>query len=119
MSTNFQVAFKHHNGNLHVHPRGDLDGSSALELIRLMSRRYNGIGDVVIHTRRLGRVYPFGSFTFQKSVAESGIPTRRISLKGAKGRDLAPKGCRVVDGGRHQCRGNCANCKCLASKRPS
>lgn len=117
MSTNFHVAFKHHNGNLHVHPSGDLDGSSAFELIRLLHRKYTGHGDVVIDTRKLGRVYPFGSFTFQKSVAESGIPTRRISFKGAKGRDLAPEGCRVVEGRHHQCRGNCADCKCSAAKR--
>jgi hypothetical protein len=29
MSNNFQVEFKKSNGNLHVHPSGDLDGSSA------------------------------------------------------------------------------------------
>jgi len=35
----FRVAFKRHNGNLHVHPGGDFDGSSAFQLIRLLNQK--------------------------------------------------------------------------------
>ena len=80
MSTNFQVAFKSHNGNLHVHPSGDLDGSSTFELIRLLGRKYDGNGDVVIDTRKLKKVLPFGSMTFQSKVKECRIPYSRLSF---------------------------------------
>ena len=113
MSTNFHVAFKKHNGNLHVHPSGDFDGSSAFELIRLLGRKYDGNGDVVIDTRRLRQVLPFGCSTFQSNVKESRIPYSRLSFKGAKGYDMAPKGCRVVEASeKHECCGNCPGCPC-------
>lgn len=117
MSTNFQVTFKRHNGNLHVHPRGDFDGSSASELIRLLGRKYDGNGEVVIDTSQLRKVFPFGSSTFQGKVKESRIPPNRLSFKGEKGHDLAPRGCKVIEVSRnHQCCGNCANCTCSEKK---
>jgi hypothetical protein len=113
MSTNFQVAFKRHNGNLHVHPSGDLDGSSAFELIRLLSRKYDGNGEVVIDTRKLRNVFPFGSSIFQDNVIESRIPKNRLSFKGEKGHELAPEGCKVIEvSSKHKCCGNCAGCPC-------
>jgi hypothetical protein len=118
MSTNFQVAFKRRNGNLHVHPRGDFDGSSAFELIRLLGRKYDGNGKVVIDTRRLRKIHPFGSSTFQVKVKECRIPFSRLSFRGEKGHDLAPEGCKVVEASKkHQCCGNCAGCPCSEKKK--
>ncbi|MGD8837719.1 MAG: hypothetical protein PVJ19_22445 [Desulfobacteraceae bacterium] len=118
MSTNFQVAFKKHNGNLHVHPSGDLDGSSALELIRLLHRKYDGNGEVVIDTRRLRKILPFGSTTFQSRVKECRIPYNRLSFRGEKGHDIAPEGCRVIESSKkHKCRGNCPGCVCSQKKK--
>ena len=117
MSTNFQVAFKKHNGNLHVHPSGDLDGSSAFELIRLMNQKYDGSGEVVVDTRRLRNVLPFGSSTFQGNVKSCRIPSNRLSFKGEKGHDLAPKGCKVIKAsGKHVCCGNCPGYPCAKKK---
>lgn len=113
MSTNFQVAFKRHNGNLHVHPSGDLDGSSAFELIRLLNRKYDGNGDVIIDTRKLREVHPFGSMTFQSKVKECRIPYNRLCFKGQKGHDIAPEGCKVIERpNHHKCCGNCPGCPC-------
>ena len=118
MSNNFQVAFTKHNGNLHVHPSGDFDASSAFELIQQLGRKYDGNGDVVIDTRKLGKVFPFGSGIFQGNVKECRIPYNRISFKGEKGYDLAPRGCRVIETPKkHQCCGNCADCPCSGKKR--
>jgi hypothetical protein len=113
MSTNFHVAFKRYNGNLHVHPSGDLDGSSAFELIRLLNRKYDGNGEVVIDTRKLRKVFPFGSSIFQDNVNESRIPRNRLSFKGKKGLELAPRGCKVIDvSSKHTCCGKCPGCGC-------
>ncbi len=44
MSADFQIESKTGKGNLHLRPRGDFDGSSALELINFISDRYDGRG---------------------------------------------------------------------------
>lgn len=120
MSANFQVAFKKHNGNLHVHPSGDLDGSTAFELIRLLDRKYDGNGEIVIDTRRLKKILPFGSSSFQSRIKESRIPCHRLSFKGEKGHDIAPEGCSVIEAEatkKHKCCGNCPGCVCSQKKK--
>jgi hypothetical protein len=120
MSTNFQVAFKTHNGNLHVHPSGDFDGSSAFQLIRLLDQKYDGKGEVVIDTRKLRNVFPFGSNTFQGNLNLSRIPKDRLSFSGEKGYDLAPEGYKVIETSQKHtcgCSGNCENCACSGNKK--
>lgn len=118
MSTNFQVRFKKQNGNLHVYPSGDFDGSSANELIYLLYRKYDGRSEVVIDTHKLRNVLPFGSRTFQGNFKACRIPRSRLSFKGEKGHTLAPKGCKVVEvSKKHRCRGNCPGCPCSDNKK--
>lgn len=115
MSTNFQIAFKKHNGNLHVHPSGDFDGSSAFQLIRLLDKKYDGQGEVIIDTHKLQNILPFGSRTFQGQLNLSRIPASRLSFKGEKGHALAPRGCKVVAAAsedRCRCSSKCAHCPC-------
>lgn len=119
MSANFKVYFKRYNGNLHVRPRGDLDGSAAHFLIRLLKEKYNGNEEVVIDTRNLRTVQPFGSSTFQGRIHQCGIPSDRLSYTGANGAELAPdKGKVISETGKHKggCCGNCKNCLCSRNK---
>ncbi|WP_419662025.1 hypothetical protein Dvar_24680 [Desulfosarcina variabilis str. Montpellier] len=117
MSMNFQIKFKRENGDLHVNPVGDFDGSSAWELIHLIHEQYGGQGHVHIDTGRLKRVCPFGCNTFQCQFYQSRIPAHRLLIKGKNGPALAPKGSRVemnsqpFDCG---CDGNCAHCHCAS-----
>ncbi len=113
MSMNFQIHFKRQNGDLHVAPVGDFDGSSAWELIHLLDQQYDGHGQVHIDTARLRSVCPFGCNTFQCQFYRSRVPAQRILFKGEKGYSLAPEGSRVVVARqRHgcQCNGDCAHC---------
>ncbi len=95
MGTKFQVRFTRHNGNLHVHPRGDLDGSTAWQLIRLLKKKYDGKGNVVIDTSRLRTILPFGRSTFQGQLHLSRIPAGNLVFLGRQGDELAPAGSKV------------------------
>ena len=113
MSTNFQIQFKKNNGNLHIQPKGDFDGSSAWELINLIHDQYNGKGRVFIDTRNLGQIHPFGSNTFQCRLNPRAIPADRLFFKGEKGFEIAPNGSRVIVNSEKdhcQCNGNCEGC---------
>jgi hypothetical protein len=119
MSTNFQIQFKKNNGNLHIQPKGDFDGSSAWELINLIHDQYNGKGRVFIDTRNLGQIHPFGSNTFQCRLNPRAIPADRLFFKGEKGFEIAPNGSRVIVNSQKapcRCNGNCKECTCSGKK---
>ena len=119
MSANFQIDFKHENGELFVDPVGDLDGSSACELINLLVEQYDGHGRVHIDTRRLRHLCPFGCSTFRCQFYRSRVPVERLLLKGENSRALAPDNSHVHGPGTPhacQCNGRCTHCRC--AERP-
>lgn len=104
MSTKFHVACKRRNGNLHVFTQGDFDGNSAWELVNLLHDQYDGQGEVYIDTHELREMCPFGCSTFQCQLNLRRIPAERLFFEGEKGREIAPKGSRVIVSGReHRC----------------
>ncbi len=117
MSKNFQVEFEKNNGDLHVRPSGDFDGSSAWELVNLLHEQYDGHGQVYIDTDNLTVLCPFGCSTFHCRLNRRLLPAERIFFKGNKGVDIAPKGSTVIN---HPpkccCGGDCASCKCCRGK---
>jgi hypothetical protein len=119
MKTKFQIGIEKNNGNLHVRPRGDFDGNSAWELVHTLDEAYSGEGNVIIDTKLLNEICPFGCETLQCRIDQSRIPRDRFLFTGEKGPVLAPEGCRIfVAGQAHECRcsGNCAECKCRRQK---
>jgi hypothetical protein len=120
MSSNFQIALKKKKDNLHLQAEGDFDGSSAWQLINLLHEEYNGKGEVLIDTGNLRRVYPFGCRTFQCQLDLNRVPATRLSFKGEKGFEIAPRGSKVIEAPkRHRCRcdGKCTNCPCSEEKK--
>lgn len=116
MSANFAIEYKKSNGNLHVRPRGDFDGSSAWELVHLLHDKYAGQGRIFVDTRALREVCPFGCNIFRCQLNPRRVPLQQLYFKGEKGFDLAPRGSRVIVGSGHQCRGDCRNCACRKPK---
>lgn len=111
MSVNFEIAYRKTNGNLHVSPMGDFDGSSAWELINLLHEQYDGKGRVVIDTNKLRKIFPFGCSTFRCRLNKSKLPANRLYFKGTKGYDIVLEGSKVIEAPeKHQCKcnGNCA-----------
>ena len=115
MSSNFQVQCKKSNGNLHLKPKGDFDGTSAWELIHLMRDKYEGRGRVFIDTNQLREVHGFGCSTFRCRFRQGGVPAHCLFFKGEKGFKIAPDGSKVLvvpKGRACRCNGDCANCRC-------
>ena len=120
MSANFQIRVKSDNGDLFLMPKGDFDGNSAWELINMIEKKYDGRGQVVIDTRDLREMHPFGCSTFRCQFHQCRLPLSRLSFKGEKGRRIAPKGSKVLVGGQgHHCRcgNNCAGCPCSEKEK--
>jgi len=115
MHENFSVPYRKSNGNLHLRPRGDLDGSSAWVLIHLIHQIYDGKGRVFIDTQDLREIHPFGIGILKSELRKKIVPPDCLFFKGEKGFDLAPEGARVIiarNGNCCRCDGNCNNCRC-------
>ena len=120
MSARFQIDVRTSNGNLHVQPKGDFDGSSACELINVLRDHYDGIGRVFIDTTSLRDIGSFGCRTFQARLDSGTVPPERLFFKGEKGHQIAPSGSRVLLSPKKSgcgCNGNCSNCPCSGKKR--
>ena len=119
MNTNFSVQCKRSNGNLHLRPKGDLDGSSAWELINLISEKYHGKGRVFIDTQDLGEMHPFGCGILKCHLRMETMPPDCLFFKGKKGFEMAPNGSKVIltsKGLGCRCDGNCVNCSCSTKR---
>jgi len=120
MSNNFRVEHKKSNGNLHLRPKGDFDGSSAWDLIHLMREKYDGKGRVFIDTKDLQDVHSSGCSTFRCRFQQGGVPADCLFFKGKKGFEMAPDGSKVIlVSKKRQCRcdGDCAHCGCAAKEK--
>lgn len=121
MSHRFRIDFKESNGNLHIRPKGPLDGSSACALLQFLHDHYGGTGRVFIDTRDLEEILPFGCSTFQSRLNRKWIPADRMYFKGDKGFKLAPDGSRVLvlnENRRQCCDDRCENCTCGKARPP-
>ena len=84
MSADFQIESKTSNGDLHLRPRGDFDGSSAYELLDFIHNKYDGRGRVFIDTNHLHHLCSFGCNTFRCGLNFSLLPADRIFFQRGK-----------------------------------
>ena len=86
MNSNFKMQCRISGGNLHIYPKGNLDGSTACQLANLIRRKYSGKGRIFINTDQLEEIYPFGAAQFNHRIRENKLPRRNLYFKGEKGR---------------------------------
>ena len=106
MATRFTIEYRMEKNGLHLRPRGDLDGSTAWQMINLISDLDDGCRRIFIDTCRLGRICPFGRDVFRWHMRPRACNLKRVFFKGEKGGQIAPPGCR----------GDCENCTCRAGE---
>ena len=119
MAHNFKILFHRNNGNLFIHPRGTLDGSSAWQLINLIDSKYEGQGNVFVETKGLTEILPFAA-RILKLRLNGAVPRAHLIFKGEKGYEIAPTGCRVLITARKPscCKENrCGSCRCSGQVR--
>ncbi|MBU2552363.1 MAG: hypothetical protein KKB20_28380 [Proteobacteria bacterium] len=108
-----EIRSKVSNGNLHVHPQGDLTAESAESLARFIHEMDDGQGRVFVETRGMNQVNPSGCLTLRSRLEAGGVSAQRLFFKGEKGFDMAPPGARVLVGPmlRCRCRGDRSRCR--------
>ena len=130
MSRDFQMQFRHSEGNLHIRTSGKLDADAARELLKLFVSEYRHGGRIFVDTSGLEDIHPTVRSVLDSGLPESAVVPSALYFKGEKGFQIAPAGCRVIvmarDGkgkqktetrrarhsSRHVCCGKCAHCTC-------
>ncbi|RJR54770.1 MAG: hypothetical protein C4576_00455 [Desulfobacteraceae bacterium] len=90
MAANFKIIVNRERDNLHLRLAGDFDGSSALDLIRVLSEECGPANRVIIHTDGLTEVHPFGKAVFQRQLPPAGKINPSIVFIGKHAEDIAP-----------------------------
>ena len=68
MAANFKIFLHRKNGSLELKLTGDFDGTSACELLNVLGKDYDGLVRVLIDTRDLKTIFPFGVDTFRNNL---------------------------------------------------
>ena len=92
MASSFRISCHRKGDRVHIGLRGDFDGSSACRLCNLLNEKLPGVHEVVVHTDKLGNVYPFGRQVFERNLSylHSSCP---ITFEGKRaGQLLADRG---------------------------
>ena len=121
MSKNFQIEVKRLHDKLHVTPRGDLDGSSAWEMVNLLGKHYQGDSQVIVDTRFLENIDPFGREVLRRQLSARVVPPERLVFHGENAGLIAVEGSCVVSAPeQHSCRcdGTCQQCECRKGSIP-
>jgi hypothetical protein len=115
MNSSRPIEASERKGNLHLRPQGDFSVEVVSELARLIAGRYNGRGNVFIHTERITTVSPESANGFTDLLADPDLPGAKVYVTGEKGREICREGGRLIiprrpanpQGG---CRG-CSGCR--------
>lgn len=91
MAKNFRIdVHAHGNSVLTLELRGDFDGGSACELLRVLTAQLPGYPKVAIGTTGLKTIHPFGRDLFARRLAGLLGPRRQVELTGCHRRAFPP-----------------------------
>jgi hypothetical protein len=92
MALNFEISMHRNSDNLHLELSGDFDGSSACQLLNVLSQYSNGSQKIIIHTSCLGDICLFGRETFRCRLPGLKGGCSRILFTGDNASQLALEG---------------------------
>ena len=82
MARNFRIQISQRNNDLYLDLRGDFDGTSAYQLLETLKKYYYGDGEVIINTKKLRCIVPFGVRVFHSGLHTTGCQRRNIIFTG-------------------------------------
>ena len=82
MASNFKIYSFKTSDSLHLKLSGDFDGSSAYELINILSEQGKGFYEIFIDTNDLKTIHPFGRDVFQKTLGSINTLYRNLVFIG-------------------------------------
>ena len=82
MARNFRIQISQRNNDLYLDLRGDFDGTSAYQLLETLNKYYYGDGKVLINTKKLRNIVPFGMRVFHSGLYATGCRRRNIIFIG-------------------------------------
>lgn len=91
MAANFQISLHRNNASLEVNLTGDFDGTSACELLNILSEQCDSVDRVLVDTSRLKEIYPFGLDTFQSNLYRLKGKRIRLLFTGKNATSIAPE----------------------------
>lgn len=115
MITEHGIAAQTRNGNLHVNLQGIFTMATAQELTALLRCRYDGAGNIFIHTDQLAEIEPQSPVHLSLLLGTADLPQEKIYLMGEKGMALCHEVGKVIRPPRRDgqgCCGRCRSCKC-------
>ena len=68
MASNFKILIHRNSDNLHLKLMGDFDGSSAHQLLNLLSKNSPNASRIFIHTSCVKSIVPFGRSVFRNNL---------------------------------------------------
>jgi len=92
MAANSKIFHRKKNSRLELRLKGDFDGTSACELLKMLGKKHGHFLTVLIHTGGLKAICPFGVDTFRNNLHV--LKRRRIELvfSGRNAATIAPEG---------------------------
>jgi len=85
MANNFKISVLKKSADLHIKLKGDFDGMSAHQLIRVLKNHSNTCTRIFINTSSLKAVHLFGKNVFHEKLEFLKRPSCRLFFTGQKG----------------------------------
>jgi hypothetical protein len=92
MANNFKISVLKKSADLHIKLKGDFDGMSAYQLIRVLQNNSNTCTRIFINTGSLKVVHLFGKNVFHTNLEFLNRHTCRLFFTGRKAAEFTPYG---------------------------
>jgi len=90
MASNFKIVIHRNSENLHMKLMGDFDGSSAHQLLNLLTKNGLAASKIFIHTSALKSIVPFGRDVFHSNLCLLKGKPRHLVFTGDRATELSP-----------------------------
>jgi hypothetical protein len=92
MAANFKIFHRKKKSSLELRLKGDFDGTSACELLKMLGQKQGHLFTVLINTGGLKAIFPFGVDTFRNNLHVLKRRPIQLVFTGRNAAAIAPEG---------------------------